>query len=151
MVQLEKDKVKDFVLGGNALITLESGKTGKHLTYKIQRSKQDNNLYFIKSLRGSDNEKDYRYIGCYFADNRVFVPEKSYKDMDIHLWPKSMQTIRWFFNNIDSVPSNLTVYHNGRCCRCGRTLTTAESIRRGIGPECERFRDQPSWWEALNE
>lgn len=137
MEQLMHDQIKDFVLGGNALITLESGKTGCHLTYKIQRSKNDDNLYFIKSLRGSDNGKDYRYIGCYFADNKKFVVEKSYKDVEPSNLPKSIRAIRYLFNNIDDVPYMLRVYHEGRCCRCGRVLTTPESIRRGIGPECE--------------
>lgn len=140
MEQLEHNKIKYLVLGGNALITLESGKTGSHLTYKIQRSKNDNNLYFIKSLRGSDNTNDYVYIGCYFADTKTFVAEKKYKDKDVNSWPKSIRAIRYLFNNLDNVPDTLTVYHNGRCCRCGRILTTPESIKKGIGPECESIR-----------
>ena len=151
MEQLMHDQIKDFVLGGNALITLESGKTGCHFTYKIQQSKNDANLYFIKSLRGSDNLNDYVYVGCYFADTKTFAVEKSYKNKDVSSWPKSIRAVRYMFNNLDDVPYLMRVYHNGRCCRCGRILTTPESIRRGIGPECERFRDQPSWWEALNE
>lgn len=140
MQQLENDKIKDFVLGGNALITIESGKTGKHFTYKIQRSKNDSNLYFIKSLRGPDNLNDYTYVGCYFSDTKTFVVEKSYRNADVSSWPKSIRSIRYLFNNLDDVPYLLHVYHNGRCCRCGRTLTTPESIRKGIGPECEILR-----------
>ena len=141
MERLESNKVKDFVLGGNALITIESGITGKHFTYKIQQSKTDTNLYFIKNLRGSDNENDYVYVGCYFSDNKTFVPEKSYKDKAVYSWPKSIQAIRYLMNTLDNVPEKLLVYHNGRCCKCGRILTTPESIRRGIGPECERRAD----------
>lgn len=139
MIQLENDRIKNFVLGGNALITLESGKTGVYLTYKITQSKNDNNLFFIKSLRGSDNTKDYVYIGCYFADTKNFVVEKSYRNTDVSGWPKSIRAIRYLFNNLDDVPYLLHVYHNGKCCRCGRTLTTPESIRKGIGPECEKI------------
>lgn len=140
MVQLEKDSVKDFVLGGNALVTLESGKTGCHLTYKIQKSNNDDNLYFIKSLRGSDNEKDYQYIGCYFADTETFVVEKSYKNVESYSWPKSIRTAKYFLSRLNDIPDSLIVYHNGKCCRCGRTLTTPESIKKGIGPECEITR-----------
>jgi hypothetical protein len=140
MQLLENDRIKEFVLGGNALITLESGKTGCHFTYKITKSKNDENLYFIKNLRGSDNQNDYVYVGCFFADTRQFVVEKSYRDKDVNSWPKSIRAIRYLFNNLDDVPYLLHVFHNGKCCRCGRTLTTPESIRRGIGPECERSK-----------
>ena len=51
-----------------------------------------------------------------------------------------MRAIRFLFNHIDDVPDNLRVYHEGKCCRCGRTLTTPESIKKGIGPECEAIR-----------
>lgn len=140
MERLDTDKIKDFVLGGNALITLESGITGKHFTYKIIQSEDDDNLYFIKNLRGADNNNDYVYVGCYFSDTKKFVVEKSYKDKEVFGWPKSIQAIRFLFNRLDNLPENLIVYHNCKCCRCGRTLTTPESIKRGIGPECEVIR-----------
>ena len=140
MKRLDKTKIKDFVLGGNAIITIESCVTGKHFTYKIQRSKQDSNLYFIKNLRGADNTTDYTYVGCYFADTKTFVVEKKYKNTEVYGWPKSIQAVRFLFNRLDNVPDNMLVYHNGRCCRCGRILTTPESIEKGIGPECERMQ-----------
>ena len=34
----------------------------------------------------------------------------------------------------------------GRCKRCGRGLTDPRSVKRGIGPECERQRDQEMPW-----
>lgn len=139
MVQLENDRIKQFVLGGNATITIESGKTGKHFTYKIRRSENDDNLYFIKNLRGSDNENDYVYVGCFYADTKKFVVAKSYRDREVDSWPTSIRAIRYLFNNLDKVPDILHVYHEGRCCRCGRMLTTPESIRKGIGPECEKL------------
>ena len=71
MYKLDKNEVKAFVLADNATITIESGVTGKHFTYKVRRSKNDDNLFFIKLLRGQDNEQDYTYIGCYFSDTKV--------------------------------------------------------------------------------
>lgn len=138
MHRLTSDRVKDYVLAGNAIITLESGMTGKHFTYKITRSKNDDNLYFIKSLRGPDNCNDYTYIGCYYADNRHFHPDKKYKGIETYGWPKSLQAVNFLFKTIDNIPDKLHVYHNGRCCVCGRMLTTPESIEKGVGPECEK-------------
>lgn len=139
MERLAKERVKSFVLGGNAIITIESGMTGKHFTYKITRSKTDANLYFVKSLRGADNLSDYVYIGCYYADTGYFRPEKRYKGVENYSWPKSLRAINYLFKCIDNIPNNLYVYHEGRCCVCGRRLTTPESIELGVGPECAKY------------
>ena len=32
----------------------------------------------------------------------------------------------------------LEVWHEGKCCRCGRTLTVPESVKLGIGPGVRR-------------
>jgi hypothetical protein len=139
MERLAKERVKSFVLGGNAIITIESGMTGKHFTYKITRSKTDANLYFVKSLRGADNLSDYVYIGCYYADTGYFCPEKRYKGTENYSWPKSLRAINYLFKRINDIPDNLYVYHEGRCCVCGRRLTTPESIELGVGPECAKY------------
>lgn len=139
MERLAKERVKSFVLGGNAIITIESGITGKHFTYRIDRSKTDPNLYFVKSLRGADNLSDYVYIGCYYADTKHFHPEKRYEGMVTYAWPKSLQAINYMFKFLDNIPDNLHVYHEGRCCVCGRRLTTPESIAAGVGPECAKY------------
>lgn len=139
MERLAKERVKSFVLGGNAIITIESGMTGKHFTYKITRSKTDANLYFVKSLRGADNLSDYVYIGCYYADTKYFHPEKRYKGVETYAWPKSLQAINYMFKFLDNIPDKLLIYHEGRCCVCGRRLTTPESIELGVGPECAKY------------
>ena len=36
------------------------------------------------------------------------------------------------------IPEHLEIFHEGRCCACGRKLTTPESILSGIGPECAK-------------
>lgn len=127
---------KDFALAGNAVITLESENTGKHFTYKIKQSDDNENVYFVKLLCNSDNEHDYTYIGCYYKDTRYFHPCKKWKDLDRMSWPPSLRAIRYFFERIDNIPPKLHVYHEGRCGRCGRKLTTPESIKLGFGPEC---------------
>lgn len=139
MQRLKQSDIKSLVLAGNATITLESGATGKHFTYKIKRCENDDNLYFVRLLTGEDNEKSYTYIGCYYADSGYFHPVKKYASIDRTGWPKSMRAIHYLFVKIDDVPDNLHVYHAGKCCRCGRKLTTPESIEKGIGPECEKY------------
>lgn len=130
---------KEFALAGNATITLESENTKNHFTYKIKQSEDNDNLYFVKLLRGSDNEQDYSYVGCYYKDNNYFYPCKKYREIPVNFWPPSMRAINYFFERIDNIPPKLHVYHEGRCGRCGRKLTTPESIKLGFGPECINF------------
>ena len=134
MYKLENPR--EFVFAGNAIITLESENTKNHFTYKIKQSKTDENLFLINLLHGPDNEADYSYIGCYYLDRAIFVPRKNWKSMALCYWPPSMRAIDFFFKRLDDIPPKLRVYHEGRCGRCGRRLTTPESIKRGLGPEC---------------
>lgn len=53
---------REFALGGNAVLTLQSEKTGARFTYKI-RAAQDGAVSFVSVLTGQDNEGDYTYLG----------------------------------------------------------------------------------------
>ena len=133
--QLSADKIKQFALAGNATITLQNGHTGNYFTYKITKHKE-NDVYFVRLLHGPDNENDYQYVGCYYSDTEYFHPCKTWKEKLIFNWPPALRAIKYFFDRIDNIPDNLLVYHEGKCGKCGRKLTTPESIERGLGPEC---------------
>lgn len=140
--QLSPEDVKAFVLGGNATFTLQSGKTGAYFTFKVKRHKEDKDLYFVRLLVNSDNTKDYRYVACYYADRKVLHLAKPWNDVTIESCPPSIRAIKFLFNRLDDIPTQLIVYHEGRCARCGRILTTPDSIKRGFGPECYKLEDK---------
>jgi hypothetical protein len=132
------ENAKEFVFGGNAIFTLHSKNTDRHFTYKIKRSKDKEELYFIYLLRGPDNTTDYTYIGCYYTDNNYFHVANDWRCQNVRNWPRSMQALKYFLDNIDNLNPLCEVFHEGKCCRCGRRLTTPESIKKGVGPECMR-------------
>ena len=134
--QLSKEQIKPFALAGNATITLQSGKTGTHYTYKITKHETKDDLFFIKLLHGPDNTEDYQYVGCYYADTEYFNPCKTWKEKPMFSWPPAIRAISYFLQTLNNTPDKLLVYHEGRCGKCGRKLTTPESIERGFGPEC---------------
>lgn len=136
MEELDKTLVPAFILAGNCLVTIESGTTYKHFTYKIKQSSKVEGLYFVKQLRNKDNTKDYTYVGCYYATSGIFVAVKPYKERHSSTWPSGLRAIYYTLLHLNKLPDNLHVYHEGRCGRCGRLLTTPESIKRGLGPEC---------------
>lgn len=121
------------MLGGNALFTVVSEKTGKRFTYKILEQKDES--FKVMYLNGPDNERNYKQFGKIEMKN--CMPE--YKCISVHHrdQPHNIAFEYIFLNLAIKYPMpSLKIYHNGRCCRCGRTLTVPESIERGIGPEC---------------
>lgn len=126
--------IRNFALAGKATITLESVKTGAHFTYQINKAK-NTELWFVSVLSGPSNETDFTYVGILAG-----------KAMELRLTKKSgfkddaccVRGFRffWRFITAEAMPQDMHVRHSGACGRCGRTLTTPESLDRGIGPEC---------------
>ena len=138
--RLRKPYIKQYALGGNATITLQSGISGIHFTYKIVRNKNMNSLYKVYLLNGNNNYDDYRYVACYYSDTEQLHVVSPYKDRLHCSWPKSMRAIKLFFDTIDNTQDNLLVYHEGRCAVCGKKLTTPESLKIGMGQKCAEHK-----------
>jgi hypothetical protein len=129
-----------FVLGGNATFTLVSEKTNARYTYRV-RTSDDGKLWFVSYLTGANNETDYSYVGIIRANNG------NAPMLTLNLTKKSQLTddslpVRAFRYMLaallkTAMPVNVQVWHEGRCGRCGRTLTVPSSIAVGIGPECQ--------------
>jgi len=68
------EDIKNFVFGGNATITLESTKTGKHFTFKVRVAKKDDDTdpFFVSVLNGPDNYANYSYVGIINSERDSF-------------------------------------------------------------------------------
>ena len=142
--------VATFVTSGRALFTLRNAANGNRVTFKVTAPKVDRatgervapeaaQVRFVSVLTGTDNTSDYSYLGTVFADGTYRRTAKSKIGPDA----TSAVAAQWFFDRIKAgkpMPSALEVWHEGACCRCGRTLTVPESIESGIGPECAKKR-----------
>lgn len=125
-----------FFTAGRAVFTVDNGK-GTHYTFRIGR-KNDTQPLFVSLLTGPDNENSFTYLG-------IFKPETN----EIRLTAKSRYTdetlpvkvVRWAVKAVaaNKIPEGYAIQHAGKCCRCGRTLTTPESVNRGWGPECDKY------------
>lgn len=131
---IQKGTEEAFVFGGNAIFTLESGETDRRFTYRVRKAEDRKGLYFVSVLAGKDNMEDYVYVGILTKAGVRFT--KASKHTRDSLCVKALD---FFMQHLQNIPSALHVYHEGRCCCCGRRLTTPESIRNGIGPECARL------------
>jgi hypothetical protein len=131
-----------FIFAGTAIFTILNTLTGRHFTYKVEKSDDDSGyspVFFVRVLTGQDNEHDYSYAGIIpvggIADKRVRF--RTTKNSRIGEDAQSVKALQWFLaraaiNDLGPVE----VYHEGRCGRCGRKLTTVESVTRGLGPVC---------------
>jgi hypothetical protein len=129
-----------FLLGGNATMTFQSEKTGARYTFKHTVS-DDKKLRFVSVLSGPDNTSDYTYVG-------ILVESVSGDDLKlgVKLTRKSafatdstpVKAHRYVVDALQAgqMPKGVSVWHEGRCGRCGRVLTVPTSLSSGFGPEC---------------
>lgn len=140
--------IERFILAGNAVFTLESEKTGAHFTYRVTRAPEGRNpVYFVGVLTGPNNEDDYSYAGILRMGtahdtnpHREVFEFRTTAKSRIAATALSVVGFKWFWDRVSAgrMPAGVTMRHSGSCGRCGRTLTTPESIERGIGPECAK-------------
>lgn len=122
-----------FVLAGNARVTLVSEKTGARFTYRVRQPK-DGAPHFVSVLVGSDNDRDFAFLGTIF-DRATYRHGRKSKITEEAPSAKAF-TYAWQYLARGEAPPFCQVWHEGTCGRCGRALTDPESIARGLGPKC---------------
>jgi len=130
------DKLRAFLSAGSAVFTLESKKTDRHFTYRIN-SKPNNRgegyIYFCSVMTGGADK--YSYMAVYDPENLslVFTQKSNFSVKN-----ESVRALLYFFDGLKAgkIPDDLNVYHAGRCGKCGKELTDPESIKLGVGPIC---------------
>jgi hypothetical protein len=121
------------IMAGNAAITLVSKKTGVRYTYRVRNARTADEKRFVWLLIGSWNEEDLAYIGV--LDQTGFrITTGSTVSADA----PSVRGFEWAARKLlaGELPETLEIWHEGRCCKCDRPLTTPESVERGLGPKC---------------
>ena len=117
---------REFVLAGRAIFTVSNDK-GEHYTYRVTAG----SFRGIASvLTGSDNLNSYTVIGVYDTKTGELT---GYRD------DRATRVLQWALRRVwlqDSLPQGYDIRHAGKCGRCGRLLTTPESIESGFGPTC---------------
>jgi hypothetical protein len=136
-----KDRV-EYVMAGNCTFTVVSHKTGRSFTYKIQSAKADNadhwttnhqdrTRFWVSLLTGPDNSSDFTYL-CWIDARRwpPIIAAKNHRDQHV-------KNFKWvYFRILAGDYSKFDFLPSSQCGRCGRKLTTPDSITSGFGPEC---------------
>jgi hypothetical protein len=134
--KLEPDDAFRYITSGHGKFTLV-GQTAS-FTYQTGQNKDDDGKLspvFVRVLSGPNNESDYQYIGFLgLNDLTTLVAGRKGRPN-----APSFKALSWWLRAYITHNPNLSkaeVWHEGTCCVCGRTLTRADSIARGIGPKC---------------
>lgn len=135
--KIPADKILNFMYAGDATFTIKSKATDKHFTFRVIKPKNiDKDLYFVKLMTGPDNTSDFSFFGTVFNRSEFKHSAKARITPDA----LGVKSFNWFLRHAadPNLAEQVELYHEGFCCRCGRKLTTPESIELGIGPECRK-------------
>lgn len=140
----------DFIFAGSAIFTVQpsdkytaANGSKPHYTFKVTRKEgtyqgKPQTTYFAALLTGPDNDSDYSYMGILKANGNLLLTKASRYGSDTHpvkiLERVVLALVEGRGEQIKA--AGWKVHHEGKCGRCARTLTTPESVERGIGPEC---------------
>jgi hypothetical protein len=113
------------------IFTIKSKATGKDFTYKIKRSEFKGIWY--THIFVEQHYLEFKHIGTYFRG-------RIYKKGGEVTTPAAIG-ISWILSKVekgmyDWCNQQAEIMHAGSCILCGKTLTDAESIERGLGPVC---------------
>lgn len=144
--------------GRKIRFTLHNTRTDKHLTYQVETARGpvaagEGRRRFVSVLTGPDNEGSYAYLGTIFdrVEGKSWKAYKGHRERltrwHYYLGKKSSigaeavsaRAWLWLWCSLivgKVFPEGVQFWHEGRCGRCGRTLTDPESISRGLGPIC---------------
>lgn len=128
--------IKDYCMGGKSIITLTSP-TGVHHSYYIRAPFMDDKENFREDIRFVyvlNHNNKWIYLGELYNQGTSFRKTRNSR-YDIRSEEfRGMQYVVKMMNK--DFKTNMTLHHEGCCCRCGRRLLDPDSISRGIGPKC---------------
>jgi len=135
---------REYMRAGKATVTLVSKKTGNRFTYRVVTPTDrttgepaNDGTLMVSVLTNPDNVRGYTWLGR-ISREIFFVGRKNPRAGEISRDAPSARAFDWTWRMLlrDMLPSDLEVWHEGRCGRCGRKLTVPQSVSRGFGPEC---------------
>jgi hypothetical protein len=133
---IDTARIRAYLFAGDATFTVRSVRSGQRYTFRVRRKEptpdRPRPAWWVYVLSGSDNTSDYSYIGSVTPEGRAYPPRGREPAPS---WAAFEWLIRQVFAG-PALPPTVEFWHSGACARCGRELTTPESIEAGLGPKC---------------
>jgi hypothetical protein len=135
---------------GRAIFTLavpegfqrDHSEVRSHYTFRIVFKEKNDRFpeaWFVNMLSGPDNLSDYTPLGMLNPETGAVRLTRNSRLTD-ESWPvrlvRRVFAALWAGEDDKIEAAGFELMHSGRCGRCGRLLTTPESIEAGLGPVC---------------
>lgn len=136
---VELNKALPYMLAGKSEFVLHSTKTNQDFCYRLNKKekidKENEYIYFLNIKQG----RDWKYAGVIWfknEENKFYFSKGAKGEIDSN--NLDVKSLVFVLNKLQQglEPQYCLVYHTGKCGRCGKKLTTPESILTGLGPEC---------------
>lgn len=138
---IAQDKAFEFMLAGKSEFILHSTKTNEDFKFKLDKKDSKYNagefIYFVSLKVGRIDQ----YAGVmWFNSNTSEFNFKEKVDGPVKASSVEIRSLLFVLNKLykEDTVQYLEVYHVGKCGRCGKKLTTPESILTGLGPSCSK-------------
>lgn len=151
-----KDNILEFILAGKALFTIVNKVNNSSMSFKVdkmpdfKKSNLAGDVWFVRHLTDPENRRSGQYLGYLSFQNGNLKYKHSYKSKYDHK-DRVVQSFMWLMQNASSLPDQVQFWHEGRCGRCNRPLTDANSIENGYGPDCWQMIGALRQFDKLNQ
>lgn len=128
--KMEHSEAFNFIFAGKCTVTFRNNLSGNRFTFKVEKCKDNDKLFFIKVLTNPDQ---YAYIGTFMNGNyKHSVKSKIGNDAT------SVKVFQYVIHKLitKTLEDFIEIWHEGKCGRCGKKLTVPESIETGFGVVC---------------
>lgn len=131
---LSSEQSLDFIMGGRSIFTTVNNQTNNRFTFKVNKADKGD-IYFVSVLTQPNM---FEFIGSFYPTTLVKISPKS----RISEQSTSYKVFNYILNHLrnSDLPNQVEIWHEGRCAKCGRSLTDPESIKTGWGPYCRKIK-----------
>ena len=144
---LTTEQTRNLLFQGKFIFTIQSKKTSKRFTYKIiqpKDNKKQTKVFFVSVQTGPSNLK-FGYFGHIWLDENTGKSEFNFAKVEKAKVKRDAEQVKFFTYFLhelmaERLEGRVDIYHSGHCARCGKRLTTPESVKLGIGPECIKMQ-----------
>jgi hypothetical protein len=134
-------RLRELFFAGNSTLTFRNNQSETHMTVRVKQAKDKEDrkkklpIFFVNVSLLDDKTTGFVFAGTFFTDTMVMKLSK-HAPSDSRIG----QVMSWIFRAVHNPQilkdKNVSLLHEGRCCRCALPLTHPESINTGLGPDC---------------
>ena len=132
---------------GRAVLTFQNQKTSNHITVSVKQARDKNDrkvklpIFFVNISLLGDKEQGMVFAGTIYQDTAT---ARLARGLDAN--SQVAKVFGWIINATRNPrllrEQGVSLLHEGKCARCGLSLTNPLSIERGLGDDCFSYQKQ---------